>query len=355
MHGVELRVDQPSFSHYDPGSSLYGDSDLYCDNLLDPYGWSYNEYHPVSSKLNANAPEFVLPREASASCGESEEESSRGGDVSVKEVAPDEVSSLVHPSSPVHCSSPRRVSSPVTVSSPIRVSSPVHSVSPKSVSPKSVSPKSVSPKSVSPKSVSPKSVSPKSVSPKSISPKSISPKSVSPAIVSPTDISPHTSESPKRDISPAPSPDRSQSSPIRNHQSINHPSINHQSINHQSINHQSINHQSINHQSINHQSINHQSINQSTNHPPTNQPLNHPPTKNTHITHTPAKSKPRHADKPKKKRLRTKQRIAPDPSPIPDTTTLPAEPHSLWYFLGSVAYVLSHAILEGSSGVDHAL
>ena len=316
MHGVELRVDQPSFSHYDPGSSLYGDSDLYCDNLLDPYGWSYNEYHSVSSsKLNANAPEFVLPREASASCGESEEESSRGGDVSVKEVAPDEVSSLVHPSSPVHCSSPRRVSSPVTVSSPIRVSSPVHSVSPKSVSPKSVSPKSVSP-----------------------------------AIVSPTDISPHTSESPKRDISPAPSPDRSQSSPIRNHQSINHPSINHPSINHQSINHQP-----INHPSINHQSINHQSINQSTNHPPTNQPLNHPPTKNTHITHTPAKSKPRHADKPKKKRLRTKQRIAPDPSPIPDTTTLPAEPHSLWYFLGSVAYVLSHAILEGSSGVDHAL
>ena len=78
MHAVGLSVDPPSYSHYEPGSSLYGDSDLYYDNLLDPYGWSYNEYHPVSSsKLNANAPEFVLPQEASVSNEDTGEELSR--------------------------------------------------------------------------------------------------------------------------------------------------------------------------------------------------------------------------------------------------------------------------------------
>lgn len=241
MHAVGLSVDPPSYSHYEPGSSLYGDSDLYYDNLLDPYGWSYNEYHPVSSsKLNANAPEFVLPQEASISNEDTGEELSR-------EELPSEASMPLEASMPSEASSPCREASPRPVSPlvPSKSLSESHAVSPSHRRPPTPS---------------------KPL--KSISPiKPISPvKSISPVKPTPS----------KKDRFPA----TTQSNP--------------------------------------------------------------PAAKIS------AKPKPRHLDKPKKKRLRTKQRNAPDSSPIPDTTSIPAETHSLWYFLGSAAYVFSHAILEGT-------
>ena len=247
MHAVGLSVDPPSYSHYEPGSSLYGDSDLYYDNLLDPYGWPYNEYHPVSSsKLNANAPEFVLPQEASISNEDTGEELSR-------EELPLEVSLPSEASMPSEASSPCREASPRPVSPlvPSKSLSESHAVSPSHRLPPTPSKplKSISPiKPISPA-------------------RPISPvKSISPAKPTPS----------KKDRFPA----TTQSNP--------------------------------------------------------------PAAKIS------AKPKPRHLDKPKKKRLRTKQRNAPESSPIPDTTSIPAETHSLWYFLGSAAYVFSHAILEGT-------